>query len=144
MNWNFWKLWELALLKYFTDIYLSWKFALQSTTLLSISVHLKRFQINVVLSQLINLDNIFLDKLPAHPPQNFFYFYGPVNIFQLSLLCYRQLQPFISRNNWHLYKISSSGWSWKYQGNIIAIWWLWSLKVFQLISYLLYDWTTGP
>ena len=31
-------------------------------------------------------------------------------------------------------KISPSGWSWKYQGNITAVWWLWSLKVFQLIS----------
>ena len=36
-----------------------------------------------------------------------------LNSFQLSLLCYRRLQPLISRNNWHLYKILPSGWSWK-------------------------------
>ena len=31
------------------------------------------------------------------------------NGFQPSPLCYRRLQPFISRNSWHLYKLSSSG-----------------------------------
>ena len=73
MNWNVWRLWELALHEYLTNIYLSWEFALPSTTLLSISVHFKWFRLNDLLSQLINSDNIFiLDKLPGL--QNFFLF----------------------------------------------------------------------
>ena len=64
------------------SLYLSWESALPSTTLLSISVHLKRFQLSDLLSQLINLDNIFLDKLPA--PPEFFSFLRACNIFLVN------------------------------------------------------------
>ena len=64
--------------------------------------------------------------------------------FQPSPLCYSRLQPFISRNCWHLYRNSLFGWSSKYQGNIIVVWRLWSLIILQLISPLLFDWTADP
>ena len=38
-----------------------------------------------------------------------------LNGFQLSLLCYNRLQPFISRNCWYLYKSSPLGSSWASQ-----------------------------
>ena len=49
----------LILHKYITNIYLCWEFAVPNTTLLSISGHFKRFQLNDPLSQLTNMANIF-------------------------------------------------------------------------------------
>ena len=55
----------MALDETLINIYLSREFALPSTTILNICVHFKRFQLNDLISQLINLGNIFLDKLPT-------------------------------------------------------------------------------
>ena len=55
MSWNIWRLWEPTLHEHLTNIYLYWKFALPTSTLLSASRHFKRFQLNNVFSQL----NIF-------------------------------------------------------------------------------------
>ena len=84
MRWNVWRLWQLVLHEYLTNIYLSWEFALPSTTLLSISVHLMRFELNDLLGQLINLDNI-LDKLPG-PPEFFSFLQACLHIKQVIIL----------------------------------------------------------
>ena len=68
MSWNIWRLWEPTLHEHLTNIYLYWKFALPTSTLLSASRHFKRFQLNNVFSQL----NIFWWTPSPPPPQNFF------------------------------------------------------------------------
>ena len=63
MSWVFWRIWELILRKYLTNIYLCWEFALPTSTILSISRYFKRFQLNDLLSQpLLN---------PKPPPRIF-------------------------------------------------------------------------
>ena len=64
MTWNFWRLWELTLDKYLTNIWSCWELALHS-----ISWHFKRFQLNHLPSQLTKLVNTFL-QTPS-PPEFF-------------------------------------------------------------------------
>ena len=70
MTWNVWRLWELTLHKYLTNIYLCWKFTLHTSTLLSISGHFKRFQLNHPPCQLTKFINVFCNELSA-PPEFF-------------------------------------------------------------------------
>ena len=72
MTWNVWRFWELTLHKYLKNISLSRKFTLHTSTLLSISGHFKRFQLNHPPSQVTKFVNSVFYELPA--PAEFFSF----------------------------------------------------------------------
>ena len=71
-----WRLWELALDKYLTNICLCRKFTLHTSTLLIISGHFKRFQLNHPPSQPTNFVNIFFYEIPDPPELVHFYWPG--------------------------------------------------------------------
>ena len=102
MSWNVRRLWELILHKYLTNIYLCWKFALPSTTLISNSGHFKRFQLNDLLIQLINLVNIFW-YTPSSPSS--FISTGLIT-FMTSLFAVKWVKHFVSSYTAHKMKFS--------------------------------------